>query len=419
MTYMNFTPMRSKVLTLLFTLSVIFGSSAFAARFKTVTKLIPFSEEEVCFRPDTFNNGVWHSEDGKLLRLGNGRIILKKIQLPKVKRDVKLTAKVTLTSNGDRWDKTGSCFIIPSNSKIDMIKVANGEAEYPTVKPEFTEKFKGVILDTDYYPTVEIMRFMTPFGVGHYSDNKDSIAIERRRPVYIDEWAPNVEWTQDISDLYSLLTDEVYVGVFVDTWTTEGYKVSVEIDMEESEVKQDKLIKQTVTPLVNTIYYQGQGIPDIFNRQDLLVNFNIPKNAKNVRLKYIVTGHGGLSGGDEFVPNENIISIDDEVIHRFTPWRTDCASFRRFNPSTGTWLIKREASYIAKNGAGLKEIEEILGSSDLSRSNWCPGSVVDPVVLPLTNCTAGNHQLRISIPKAQSAADGLNHWLVSAYLVWE
>lgn len=414
---MKLTLKRGKLLSLLLLSSFILSGNAFAARYKTVTKLIPFTEEEIYFRPDVADTPIF--KDGDIIRLGNGRIILKKIQLPKVKRDVKLSVTIRLTSNGDRWDKTGSCFVIPSHSLINMVSVAAGEQEYPIVNPKFTEKFKGIIRDKDYSPAVELMRFMTPFGVGYYSETKDSVAMERSKPVYIDQWAPYVEWTQDISDLYSLLTDEVYVGIFVDTWTKEGYKASLELNMEESTVKQDKLIKQKVTSLVNTIYYQGQEIPDLFNRQDLLVDFTIPKNVSNVRLRYIVTGHGGLSGGDEFLENENIIALDNKEIYRFTPWRTDCASFRRFNPATGTWLIKRETAYIAENGRGVKEIEEILGSSDLSRSNWCPGSDVTPVNIPLMDIKEGEHQLRISIPTAQSAEKGLNHWLVSAYLIWD
>ena len=117
---------------------------------------------------------------------------------------------------------------------------------------------------------------------------------------------------------------------------------------------------------------------------------------------------------------ENILSVDGNVVYRFVPWRNDCASFRRFNPSTGVWLQKRTVAYISRNGRAEKEIEEPLGSSDLSRSNWCPGSDVTPEIIPLGDLKAGNHTLTISIPEAQSSVGNeLNHWLVSAYLVWE
>lgn len=402
---------------LLLFFSLFLGVSSSAANFKTIEKFKLFDEEIIHFDPNTYNTSVY--KDGDILRMGNGRILLKKVRLPKSKRDINLSLTIKLQSNGDRWDKTGSCFVIPAESDINMIKIANGEENYPAANPDLTENLVGVIKQENYLPTVELMRFMTPFGVGHYSST-DSISLERRKPIYVDKWAPHVEWTQDISDRYSLLTEDVYVGVFVDTWTNEGYKLSVEFELKESEIKADKLIKKRVLPLVNTVYYQGQDFPDLFNRQPLNVVFDLPKKAKNVQLKYIVTGHGGLSGGDEFVQNENIISIDGEEIYRFTPWRDDCASFRRFNPSTGVWLMPREAAYISKEGSAVKLIDEAIASSDLSRSNWCPGSDVDPVTLYLDDLTQGKHKLTIAIPNAQSAANNtLNHWLVSAYLVWE
>ena len=67
-----------------------------------------------------------------------------------------------------------------------------------------------------------------------------------------------------------------------------------------------------------------------------------------------------------------------------------------------------------------KKVEEPLGSSDLSRSNWCPGSDVMPEEILLTDIAPGKHTFTVSIPEA-AEIDGnkLNHWLVSAYLVWE
>ena len=171
---------------------------------------------------------------------------------------------------------------------------------------------------------------------------------------------------------------------------------------------------------MNTVYYIGQSYPDIFSRKSVSTDFVLPKNAKNVRLKYIVTGHGGHSGGDEFVQKRNILSVDGKEVYSFVPWRDDCASFRRFNPATGVWLIKRLAAYISEDGYKTKEVEEPLASSDLSRSNWCPGSDVLPEVVELPGLQAGKHTFTVSIPEAQPVnKDELNHWLVSAYLVWE
>ena len=105
--------------------------------------------------------------------------------------------------------------------------------KFPSVDSLKLEKMVGIVPGKDYLPTVELMRFMTPFGVGHYSNNNDSLS-SKRRPVYIPKWESNVTWQQDITDLYPLLEGEAYVGIYIDTWTSEGYLVNADIDVKES-----------------------------------------------------------------------------------------------------------------------------------------------------------------------------------------
>ena len=382
------------------------------------TQVAVFTNEPIRFNPKTNPDGYNIGADS-VIRLVNGRIIIKKITLPAYQRNVSVTANITVASNGDRWDKSGSCFIIPKASAINLLSIAKGEQKFPAVDSTKYENMLGIVGDAAYIPTIELMRFMTPFGVGHYSKEDDPLS-SKRKPVYIDGWAKEVKWSQDITDLYSTLENEAYVGIFIDTWTPEGYVASLSLDVKESTITCDKLKQQHVEPIINTVYYMGQTYPDIFSRRDVSVKVNIPEGAKNIRLKYIVTGHGGHSGGDEFVEKENIISIDNAEVLRFTPWRTDCASFRRFNPGTGVWLKKRLAAHITENGYAVKEVEEPVASSDFSRSNWCPGSDVVPEVVALPTLTAGEHTVTFSIPESQPVNKSeLNHWLVSAYFVWE
>ncbi len=382
------------------------------------THIQVFDKTPVCFRPDSFPNYTPANADG-VIRLVNGRIILKKITLPDYKRDVDVTLKVTVASNGDRWDKSGSCFVLPKESVINLMNIAEGKKAFPAVDSTKYEKMIGIVPGKDYVPTLELMRFMTPFGVGYYSSDNDSLS-SKRRPVYIPKWEKCVTWVQDITDLYPVLEKEAYVGIYIDTWTAEGYVASMELDVKESKITCDVMPERRVKPLMNTVYYIGQTYPDIFSRKDVVMDFDMPEAARNVRLKYIVTGHGGHSGGDEFVEKRNIVSVDGKEVLNFIPWRDDCASFRRFNPATGVWLIPRVAAYIGDKGYTTKEIEEPLASSDLSRSNWCPGSDVMPEEAVIGDLAAGKHSFKVSIPEAQQV-DGnkLNHWLVSAYLVWE
>ena len=186
------------------------------------THLTVFDHAHVQFLPDSLGSYTDADAEG-IVHLTNGRIILKKIQLPDYKRkvDVKLTVRVE--SDGDRWDKSGSVFVIPANGpKVNILSVAKGEAAWPEVDSTRYEKLVGTVPGPDFEPTVELMRFMTPFGVGYYS-RRDTSTYSSRKPVYIDEWAPEAVWEADITDLYPLLQGEAWVGVFIDTWTAEGY----------------------------------------------------------------------------------------------------------------------------------------------------------------------------------------------------
>ena len=70
------------------------------------TDLKVFDEEVVCFHPDSLGNYTEaNAED--IIRLVNGRIILKRITLPEYQRNLSMKVRVELASNGDRWDKSG------------------------------------------------------------------------------------------------------------------------------------------------------------------------------------------------------------------------------------------------------------------------------------------------------------------------
>ena len=160
------------------------------------------------FVPSKLANYNAADADG-IIRLVNGRIILKKIHVPHYERDTKVYIKTTVASNGDRWDKSGSVFVLPKKTAINLMTIAEGKNRFPAVDSTKYEKFVGIVAGKDYLPTVELMRFMTPFGVGYYS-GKDNELSSKRRPVYIPKWADCVEWGQDISCLYPELEDEAY-----------------------------------------------------------------------------------------------------------------------------------------------------------------------------------------------------------------
>ncbi|WP_299075295.1 PNGase F N-terminal domain-containing protein [uncultured Paraglaciecola sp.] len=349
-------------------------------------------------------------QDGTIIRLDAGRVLLKKVRLPRYAIQPKVKVSMTLKSNGDPWDKSGSLFVIPKSKGANLLDFEQGRfglkslnQPYPAVKASATAEF-------NYLPNVELLRFMTPFGVGFFNQHERT---QDRKPPYIPAWKDEVSWTQDISQLLPLLEDEVYIGVYIDTWDNKGYRLSVKLDFNESRYLQQEKRTTKVLPLVNTVKYASdQRLFDGFAQGELTANFELPQGASNAILHYITTGHGGHASGDEFTKKENIISLDSEVLKRFIPWRDDCASFRRFNPSSGTW--KAKDVFLDSSS------DERIASSDLSRSNWCPGSDVTPQIIELGNIGSGEHQLSIAIPQAQVAKDNEhNYWMVSAYLTYE
>ena len=366
----------------------------------------------IVFKTQPLNFGGQKGTDVEAVRLMSGRVVYKKVTMPTFRKGTDVKVKLTVRSNGDRWDKSGSCFVVSDPKKLSILSITEKEAKFPK-DSYIDDKYAGYVAGENYNPVVELMRFMTPFGVGHYSDNK----VKNRRPVYIPTWEKQAVWEHDITDLESLVTGTFYVGVWIDSWTAEGYEFDLELIYSNRKQK-----KFSVMALVNTIpYVGGQQIPDNFAHKELEKIFLLKKNIKNVKLHYITTGHGGHSGGDEFIKLKNSVYFDNKLVLDTIPWRDDCASFRRFNPTSGVWLKKDSVSYINSktNKYDIKEIEERLASSDLSRSNWCPGSSVEPMVVKLNDLKAGSHMLRIKIPATPVDGDKLNHWLISAYLTYD
>lgn len=389
---------KSLLITFLF-------ASLFSANAQNPSTYKVFEKQPINFTGDK-------GTDTDAVRLMDGRLVYKKVTVPTFANGTDVKIKLTVRSAGDRWDKSGSCFVVTDPEKLSILSIAEKGEKFPT-DSYVDDKYAGFVTGKNYNPVVELMRFMTPFGVGHYSDNK----VKYRRPVYIPSWEKQVVWEHDITDLESLVTGTFYVGVWIDTWTSEGYDFDMELTY--SDRKQRKV---SVLPIVNTIpYVRGQQIPDNFAHKDLEQTIQLKKDAKNVKLHYITTGHGGHSGGDEFIKIKNSVYFDGKLVLDTIPWRDDCASFRRFNPTSGVWIKKDSASYISPETRKyeIKEIEERIASSDLSRSNWCPGSFVEPMVVDLGNLKAGNHDIKIKIPATPVDGDKLNHWLVSVYLTYE
>lgn len=382
--------------------SVILGLSAVACLTQCSM------EEEVPFLGDQTHHLAHHTRlafnpsdtartEGDWLRFDAGRVLLRPIVVPDRARRCEITLAMTLRSAGDPWDKSGSVFAFAdAEGRRFMERLAEGlQAD--------TTTFAGVMADATGTPPLELLRFITPFGAGHFSDHPKA---ESWRPVSVDAWADSVHWQRDVSAFQPWFeaADTVWVGLYVDTWTPEGYEVDLELRFEESDLACDHAPTHQILPLWNTTRL-AHDQRDYTGFPDGPLRTVLAGISGDVTCHLITTGHGGHEGGDEFTPQVHRLEVEGNRTAEWTPWRTDCGAFRRFNPSSGVWEVEHAGR------------TERLASSDLSRSNWCPGSDVPPLAFDLGRWDGTACEVALAIPEAQRyGEDAFNFWNVSAYL---
>jgi len=94
-------------------------------------------------------------------------------------------------------------------------------------------------------------------------------------------------------------------------------------------------LDQPLFNTVNVMEMSGQEYGTMFDQDSLRVKLYDSQGFENIKLQYITTGHGGWDNGDEFNQKTNQIILDGKLIYSFTPWRNDCATYRKYNPASG------------------------------------------------------------------------------------
>jgi len=352
------------------------------SRFKTLS----------IFKDETINFVDKPQSTDSIFRFAGGTVIARKVKFPEIKSSPNVFVDVTEQSNGDAYDRTGSVFVIPTDKSLSLMDaLKNSVKVLPVYDNGNGKSYQGVIATEKYNPVIELMRFFTPFGVGKYNTLK-----------FKDKnWADKVYYRQEISELYPLVNGkEVWVAVFIGNYDKGGHKVSLNITIHDGgKTQPDNSILMPLFNSTNVMEMAGQEYATMFSSdKGLEVSFALKKEIKDARLRYITTGHGGWGGGDEFVSRKNTIWVDGKETFAFTPWRQDCGSYRLSNPASGNF-------------------ETGLSSSDLSRSNWCPGTVTNPNMISLGDLKAGNHTIRISIPMGPPQGSSSSAWNVSGILL--
>ncbi len=342
-----------------------------------------------------FGDEIVNPDSDKLdvtYRYSKGTVALKKVSLPEIKSGMRVFAELETRSNGDAYDRSGSLFIIPVQEKKSFLDAfRNGIDSVPVYRDKHGKGFQGIALADDYEPPLELMRFFTPFGVGHFNEK---VKIKGY------DWAESAMYRQDITELLPSGTKDIWIGTFIGNYAKGGHYVDLNLKFYPS-FGQGEGKKTWIKSLFNTMNIMemsGQNYGTMFHEDSLTVTVTIPEGLETLTLRYTSTGHGGWGGGDEFNPKLNEIFVDGERVYAFIPWRTDCATYRLLNPASGNF------------GNG-------LSSSDLSRSNWCPGTLTVPEDIILNDLSPGPHTFKIAIPIGEKEGGSFSAWNVSGTLI--
>ena len=330
-----------------------------------------FSNENLKFGDDlSFNL------NNEIIRASKGTIVLKKLKLPETNKNTIVIAELSVRSNGDAYDRTGSVFAIPVTEKTNLLKAFENGAGV------LKDYDNGLVNNAKYEPPLELMRFITSFGTGYFGKDLNISGLN---------WKDSIVYRLDVSDIIKGYSGKnVYIGTFIGNWDKGGHIISLRLKYFD-EPEYESSVKW-VMPLFNTLSYlemDGQGFPNLFKSDTLEVKATIPDGIKNLKLKFFTTGHGD----DEFIPRLHKITVDGKEVFNLIPWRTDCASYRDNNPASGNF----------PNG---------MSSSDYSRSNWCPGMVVTPFEIKLNDIKTGEHTFKVIIESGDNS-----YWNVSGSLI--
>ncbi len=374
-------------------------------QYKSSRELAQLRKDKLVMRIPVFEDAQIHFADYEpvigdipfdtTLHFSHGTLIVKRMRLPELPAHYQLFAEIHQRSNGDAYDRTASVFVIPTEKAKSFRDGLQRLEALPSFVGKDGKEYQGIKAEKDYLPPIELVRFFTSFGAGHFNDR-----------VQIDglEWAEENYYKMEISELRDRLRGDVLIGAFIGNYDKDGHNLSLDLLAYPGENKwSDKPLKEHSMPLFNTcnvMEMSGQNYGRLFVTDSLEVEFEIPKGAKNMRLRYISTGHGGWDNGDEFNPKENAIYIDGVKQFTHTPWRCDCATFRDQSPVSGNFW----------NG---------VSSSDYSRSGWCPGTATNPVYFDLSGLKPGKHTLRVAIPQGKDEGESFSHWMVSGVLLYE
>jgi hypothetical protein len=195
---------------------------------------------------------------------------------------------------------------------------------------------------------------------------------------------------QDVTALAPLLDGRTTLRGFISTYGERpGWRLSLELEYRHDGAGQRRPV------FASPLFYD----PHVTAEQPRCgARVLVPPGLDRPRLRIIATGHATDGHAEnEFITCTHILRIDERDVARWRPWAENGTVLREKNP----W-------------AGRTEIDgREIWASDLDRSGWGPGLVVEALLLPVPELTPGSHLIEVEVegirPKGPAGEDGKQH----------
>ena len=187
-----------------------------------------FDHEQICWgkKNDHLEGGFGKMPFDTVLHYAGGTLILKRVKLPYLQTNYQHFIEIHQRSNGDAYDRTGSIFVIlPPSEKSFFDGINNHPDSLPVFIGRDGQRYQGMMKTGDYEPPIELVRFFTPFGVGHFNDRMKDYGID---------WRDETFYRQEITDIYNHITNDyrisnVIIGAWIGNYDGGGHIITVDI----------------------------------------------------------------------------------------------------------------------------------------------------------------------------------------------
>ena len=196
--------------------------------------------------------------------------------------------------------------------------------------------------------------------------DEDTYEIGRYATPYGNDWC---SWTIDVSNYRLLLSGEVTLSSYIETWD-KGWLLNVDFEFYEGTPEYQHIIVENLwageesdpTLSSNDNYYSFLYGEPFFNYNLPVKTISIPSHREKSLVRVVNTGHGqaNTNNAAEFSQKTHTLTINDDVSFEHELWNSDCNQ-NPCSPQGGTWQY--------------------------SRAGWCPGQDVVPADFDITSST--------------------------------